>query len=367
MPTHTLSFHIAVIGPSDTADDIIAVRNAVNQLTREFTIQGVTLLFHHWMDLAPGLGKSAQKYIDQNVCWADMDYVIGLLWRRFGTPAEGAASGTEHEYREIYRLFSARKQPDLLFYFRDVAPNDRGDDREQIEKFKREIQASALTGRYVSVDELQTRVRDDLRQKITAKLLLQNQYQRRIGKLPPNRRITVEMIIFAEFPSEEVLIPVIVILKNFRGEEFDFDTRSMYPQELANWIASSMGFAATPGRTLRSYLDECNKRNYEAVADSQKRTVQKTDSKKDPFTMEKVEASVKPSDKSLVITQFWLGNILFADHPGLKLKEFKIALGHYTTKEKLKEGALKNSGRYSIHLPRPQIQNDNEGRKRIIL
>jgi hypothetical protein len=366
MPTHTLSFHIAAIGPSDTADDITAVRNAVSELTQEFTIQGVTLLFHHWTDLAPGLGKSAQKYIDQNIGWADMDYVIGLLWRRFGTPAEGAASGTEHEYREIYRLFSTRNQPDLLFYFKNVDQNNRSGDREQIEKLKSDIQVNALTARYGSVAELQKRVRDDLRQKITAKLLSQNQPQRRIGKLPPNRRITVEMIIFAEFPSEEVLIPSIIILKNFRGEEFAFDTRSMYPQELANWIASSMGFAATPGRTLRTYLDECNKRNYEAVTDSQEITAETNDSKKDSFTIQQVGAARKASDKSLVITQFWLGNIVFADHPGLKLKEFKIALGHYSTKEKLKEAALKK-GCYSIHLPRPQIQNDNEGKKRIIL
>lgn len=333
MPTHTLTFHIAVIGPSGTEQDAAAAKDAVQELTEEFAIQGVSLTFHHWSTLPPGIGKSAQQYIDQNISWADMDFVVGLLWERFGTPVEGALSGTEHEYRQIYDLFSKRRQPDLLFYFKPPSAAADPAQRDLIDTFKRDVRAKALTSAYDSGDHLRQIVTKHLRQKISQKLAAHQQVQRRLGQLPPNRRVTVELIIFAEFPQDETLIPAIVLLKNFQGEEFVFDTRTMNPQDLANWIAKSMGFSATPGKTLRAYLDECNIRNL-----------------KQDFPM----------------AQLWLGNILFADHAGLKMKNLKIALGHYFEKDKIQK-ILAGELPFLLPLPHPQISNDAESRKNIVL
>ncbi|MFZ2640467.1 MAG: hypothetical protein WA117_05725 [Verrucomicrobiia bacterium] len=333
MATHTLTFHIAVIGPSDTERDNSAVKNAVNELTEEFASQGAALSYHHWSGLPPGIGETAQKYIDKNISWADMDFVVGLLWEKFGTPVEGARSGTEHEYRQVYDLFSKRGQPDLLLYFRPPSPTADAAQLELINGFRREVQAKALTCSYDSVENLRQQVTKHLRHKIVQKLAENQQVQRRVGHLPPNRRITVEMIVFAEFPSDTAQFPAIIILKNFQGEEFVFDTRTMNPQDLANWIAKSMGFAATEGRTLRDYLDVCNIRNLK---------------------------------EDVPMAQLWLGNILFADHAGLKLKEVKINIGCHFPKEKIPK-FLSGEIPYFLPLPRPQISNDAEGRKHLVL
>jgi hypothetical protein len=107
----------------------------------------------------------------------------------------------------------------------------------------------------------------------------------------------------------------------------------MNPQDLANWIAKSMGFTATPGKTLRTYLDECNLNNLH---------------------------------NGFPTSQLWLGNILFADHPGLKMKNLKIAIGTYFEKDKIPK-ILAGELPFVLPLPLPQIIKEADGRKNIIL
>jgi hypothetical protein len=43
--------------------------------------------------------EGPQGLIDQELQIVDCDILIGIFWKRFGTPTANAKSGTEHEFR----------------------------------------------------------------------------------------------------------------------------------------------------------------------------------------------------------------------------------------------------------------------------
>jgi hypothetical protein len=47
----------------------------------------------------------------------DADVVVGIFWRRLGTPTGNAASGTEHELRRAWAAWEQRRRPQVKIYF----------------------------------------------------------------------------------------------------------------------------------------------------------------------------------------------------------------------------------------------------------
>ncbi len=332
MPTGTLNFHVAAIGPSDVQEELKLIESIVSKLSREFLARNVTLSFHHWRHLAPGIG-SPQQYIDSNIQWEQIDFVIGAMWKKFGSPVEDADSGTEHECNEILKL-SARGQPDLLFYFRDTADTEPAADQLKIESFRKSLYKKALIGTYRDKNSFREQVETAIRSKVEGKLSTQNQVQRRIGKLPVNRSFTVELIIFSEFP-ERGQTPTVIILKDCRGKYFVIDTRYSTGQSIADWMAQTMGFAVTEGMTLNEYLMQVNLKNIQA---------------------------------NNGLLQLWLGNVIYADHPTFKMKKLKMLLCNTHSHEgKLGWDLSKGSKTIQISVMKPQIIVDRDGTKDITL
>ena len=96
MPSDVTRFHVTGIGPSDVQADVQSLERVVGKLAQEFSIRNVDLAFHHWTYLAPGLGEP-QGYIDAQIDWSQMDFVVGAMWERYGTIMPDGVSGTEHE------------------------------------------------------------------------------------------------------------------------------------------------------------------------------------------------------------------------------------------------------------------------------
>lgn len=70
-------------------------------------------------DVVPGMGR-AQGVINRQI--GDYDFLVGIMWRRFGTPTGVAGSGTEEEFRRAYRQWEATGSPEILFYFSSRRP-----------------------------------------------------------------------------------------------------------------------------------------------------------------------------------------------------------------------------------------------------
>lgn len=97
----------------------------------------------------PDLAGHPQRVVDDQL-GMDFDIFIGIMWSRFGTPTWQAGSGTEHEFRNAYAGWSARRRPaHILFYFCE-APVERPDDaeRDAIRAFRQELERIGLVGVY---------------------------------------------------------------------------------------------------------------------------------------------------------------------------------------------------------------------------
>src|SRR5712671_1673867 len=113
------AFRIAVIGPRDVTEDILAVRSVVDELTTEFEPRQIRLKYLHWSLLPPGAG-APQAYIDTEMTWGDLDFVVGAMWKTLGTPLAKSSSGTEHECNLILKHYGLHGQPSLMFFFKEV-------------------------------------------------------------------------------------------------------------------------------------------------------------------------------------------------------------------------------------------------------
>jgi len=78
--------------------------------------------------------------------------LIGIFWKRFGTPLKGAASGTEHEIRLAHATRKAQDRPQIMLYFSQQPYTPRS--REELKQwgkvldFKKEFQKEGLLWTY---------------------------------------------------------------------------------------------------------------------------------------------------------------------------------------------------------------------------
>src|SRR5450755_4147349 len=106
---------VVVVSPGDVAAERKAVVSVVDELNRRVAAdKGCRLSVWRWeTDARPGLHlEGPQGLIDERMQIADSDVVIGIFWKRFGTPTGDAQSGTEHELRKSLRSMpSSRRMP----------------------------------------------------------------------------------------------------------------------------------------------------------------------------------------------------------------------------------------------------------------
>lgn len=93
---------IVVASPSDVQaerDSVAAVVEDLNNGIAED--RGLRLVVSRWeTDAYPGFHpEGPQGLIDPILSIEECDVLIGIFWKRFGTPIRDARSGTEHEFR----------------------------------------------------------------------------------------------------------------------------------------------------------------------------------------------------------------------------------------------------------------------------
>ena len=128
---------VVVVGPSDVqreCESVKSIADDLNETMRHGRIPAALQVLHWKTDSRPGahiLGP--QGRIDEDLDIDDCDVLIGVFWRRFGTPVHDAESGTEHEIRRAKRLWEERRRPEVMLYFNQAPDNAAtGDSAEQL-------------------------------------------------------------------------------------------------------------------------------------------------------------------------------------------------------------------------------------------
>ena len=116
----TSLLRVVVASPSDVAAERNVVPVVIEEINRSVAAdRGLRLEAIRWeTDAHPGLNVDGpQGLIDPTLQIENSDLLIGIFWKRFGTPTGGAPSGTEHEIRKAIESWRRRGLPQIFIYF----------------------------------------------------------------------------------------------------------------------------------------------------------------------------------------------------------------------------------------------------------
>jgi hypothetical protein len=120
-------------------------------------------------DAAPGFHRDGpQGVIDDRLRISEADALLGVFWRRFGTPTGDAGSGTEHEFRTAYESWKATTRPRVMMYFCETPATPRTSEElaqwAKVLQFRESFPREGLFWTYRSRDEFEDLVRTHLTQ-----------------------------------------------------------------------------------------------------------------------------------------------------------------------------------------------------------
>jgi len=123
---------VVAVSPGDVARERETLREIVDELNLHVApAAGCRLSLWRWeTDAWPALHlEGPQGVIDEQMDIATADLVIGIFWKRFGTPTREAGSGTVHELQRAWAAWQERGGPQVMVYFssRAYAPKSTGE------------------------------------------------------------------------------------------------------------------------------------------------------------------------------------------------------------------------------------------------
>lgn len=147
-------YQVLISTPSDVQEELKSVEKVIDNFNRTFGLyNGIALLPVHWSkDVFPQSGGRPQSLINSQIV-NESDFVISVLWTRFGTPTGKYDSGTEEEIEIMLR---EGKQGFLYISNRSV-PLDKVDysQYEKIKEFKGKYKGKGLYWEYDSIEEFE--------------------------------------------------------------------------------------------------------------------------------------------------------------------------------------------------------------------
>jgi hypothetical protein len=112
---------IVVASPGDVQPERDALVQVVEELNNGVARdRELRLELARWeTDAYPGFHpEGPQGLIDSILNIEDCDVLIGIFWKRFGTPTLDAGSGTEHEFHKAYEAWKkSKRRPQIMMYF----------------------------------------------------------------------------------------------------------------------------------------------------------------------------------------------------------------------------------------------------------
>jgi hypothetical protein len=160
---------VVLASPGDVEaerDQAAAVIDKVNQ--QAAAEHGYLLELHRWeTDSQPGFHvRGAQGVVDDDLDIENCDVLIGIFWRRFGTPTSDARSGTEHEIRTAISAWKKSGQPRIMLYFsrKPATPINASETRQwgNVLEFKEEMAPQSLLWEYRDENDFREQLHNHL-------------------------------------------------------------------------------------------------------------------------------------------------------------------------------------------------------------
>jgi len=167
---------VVVVSPGDVARERAVAQTVVDELNRGVAgDRGYRLSLWRWeIDARPGLHlEGPQGLIDELMDIQDADVVVGVFWKRFGTPTGDGFSGTEHELRRAWSSWRQRGHPEVLVYFctRAYSPKTPAEllQWQRVLEFQQNLPEQQLWWRYTTVAKFERLLREHLTALVLAR------------------------------------------------------------------------------------------------------------------------------------------------------------------------------------------------------
>src|SRR5687767_9263893 len=115
-------FRVVVASPADVQTERDVLPSVIEEVNRGVAAdRGLHLVLTRWeTDVYPGFHAAGpQGLIDPILNITDCDLLIGIFWKRFGTPTADSKTGTEHEFSLAYEAWQEKGIPQIFVYFND--------------------------------------------------------------------------------------------------------------------------------------------------------------------------------------------------------------------------------------------------------
>jgi hypothetical protein len=165
-------YRIVVASPGDVQEERDLVQSAVDEVNRTLDLARSDVILtvsRLETDVYPGFHpEGPQGRVEEDLDIENCEILIGIFWKRFGSPVRGAASGTEHEIRKALSAQRQRGRPQVMLYFcdRQCRPEtpEEADQVQKVKLFKAEMQQLGLYHCYGPPDEFGEKLRQHLTQ-----------------------------------------------------------------------------------------------------------------------------------------------------------------------------------------------------------
>lgn len=164
---------VFVASPGDVQVERDALEEVAEDLNRNIArSRNIVIEISRWeTDSYPGFHLDGpQAWIDQTTDIEDCDILIGIFWKRFGTPTPDAKSGTEHEFRKAYKSWKQNGHPHIMMYFNQsyytLTSKEEAEQLGQVLEFKQNFPREGLFWTYKGEDDFKNKVRNHLSQYI---------------------------------------------------------------------------------------------------------------------------------------------------------------------------------------------------------
>ncbi|MBD3338167.1 MAG: TIR domain-containing protein [Candidatus Lokiarchaeota archaeon] len=132
---------------------------------KRIDIEAVRWETHTW----PDIGDDVQDVVNKQI--GDFDILVGIMWKRFGTPTNRAESGTGEEFERAYQYNKLLNRPKIMFYFRTekfyTTDKDEWEQFRKVLSFRDElVDLGVLFNEYESPIEFERNVREHLIRQI---------------------------------------------------------------------------------------------------------------------------------------------------------------------------------------------------------
>ena len=169
MPKSLRIVRIVLCSPGDVQAEREKVAAIVQETDRLLAHHlGVALELWRWeTDAHPAFHiDGPQGAIDALMEIEDADLVVGVFWRRFGTPTIDSPSGTVHELRKAVDAWANFESPQIMTYFNQASytpkSKEETDQWGAVLDFKKRFPSQGLWWEYHGVEEFENTFREHL-------------------------------------------------------------------------------------------------------------------------------------------------------------------------------------------------------------